>query len=589
MVRAAAVSRLVFVAFSVGAAEMPRPDDPSHFTAADKQAILALARRAAAEGEAAFDPATMPAKLLRSTGRPLLLSAHLPGKEPLVAAAAQGTLFEQLRKAALELRATGRLAPLSNVRLKVDIVLDSSPVEPGGRGLPVLGMDGLRVRTGAEELFLPPSEALRLDLADGDAFVRHALEQLKPPAGGPRDVSIERLGTLSFMDREPGGKGPPVDLYRSMPLVEEATRRRLLAACEAAADWLLRSQKPDGSFHYLYNAAKDQVAEGEHEVVRHAGTAWSLAQAYAATGRRRFRDGAYRALEWLLGHARTRGEMAWIEHEGKCPLGAAALAVVALLEYRAAAGARRFDKDIRRLGRFLIFMQRDDGFFWSHYDSKGERGFFPDGYVPLFEPGEAFLALVRLQRTLPDPVWQAAVGKAAEFVLTKRDAWYYEHDLPMIHPDSWTMMALEELHAAGAARRAHADYCFFLAQQILDEQEDAGTARWRDHAGAHRVPIGAPEAAVVAARCEGLLAAWRLARRMGAATNDCRHAILASARFQLAHQVDTANSYLLPNPSRALGGFYASYADHTIRIDYVQHNISSLLGVAQILEAEGGE
>jgi hypothetical protein len=47
-----------------------------------------------------------------------------------------------------------------------------------------------------------------------------------------------------------------------------------------------------------------------------------------------------------------------------------------------------------------------------------------------------------------------------------------------------------------------------------------------------------------------------------------------------------ADSYLLPDPARALGGFYASYADHTTRIDYVEHNLSSLLGLAELLGAE---
>jgi hypothetical protein len=39
----------------------------------------------------------------------------------------------------------------------------------------------------------------------------------------------------------------------------------------------------------------------------------------------------------------------------------------------------------------------------------------------------------------------------------------------------------------------------------------------------------------------------------------------------------------LPNPPRALGGFHTSLTDYEIRIDYVQHNISSLLGLYRAL------
>jgi len=544
----------------------------------------------------AFDPATMPAKLLRSTGQPLILSAHWPGREPLIAGAANGTLLEQIGEAGRKFRESGSRMPLGAARLKLDLVASMEPLDVAGGREPVVGIEGLRVRTPKDELLLPPSDALRLNLAGGEAFVRQALDRLKDPGRELRDVAIERFSAISFIERQPGGGGgPPLDLFRGMPLVERVTRADLLAACEAAGDYLIRFQKPDGSFHYLYDAAKDAVDDAAYEPARHAGTAWSLAQLYAATGRRRFRDAARRGIEWLLAHlaggtgvppVAAQDAMAWVEAGGQGRLDASALATIALLEYRSAASTRRYDHDLRRLGRFLVFMQRPDGFFHTHYDPKQPQGHLPAGEVPLFAPGEAFLALARLQRALPDPSLQRAVAKAADFMTAKRDAWYYEHDLRMIHPDSWTMLALDELHAQGGATRAQADYCLFLAHEILKEQEDPASARWRDHVGAPRTSVEAPNAAVAAGRCEGLLAAWRLARRMGAATDDYRRAALLSACFQLAHQYTAADSYLLPNPARALGGFYASYADHSIRIDYVQHNLSSLLGLAELLGAE---
>jgi len=589
MWRSLALSGLVLAGLAARAAEVPRPDDPDHFTPADRQAMLRLARRALASGgQVAFDPSRMPAKLLRATGRPLVLSLHRPGAEPLIAwAGPGGTLFEQVAEAARRLRAAGPRAELGAARLKLDIAESLAPLALDGQ--PVLGIEGLRLRAPGAELLLPPSEALRLDLPDGAAFVRHALTRLKAPGAALREVTLQRFSALSFIERDPGGGGPPVDLYRGMPLVGRVTRRRLLAAAEAAGDYLLRFQKPDGSFGYVYNPARDAASDQGYALARHAGTAMSLARLQAASGARRFRHGAYRALEWLLGHLRGDGQAAWLERGSRARLGDAALATLALLEYRAAARTRRFDREIRRLGRFLVSMQRGDGFFHSHYDPAARRGSIPGGHVPLFAPGEAFLALVRLQRALPGPAWRLAAARAADFMATKRDAWYYGHDLPMIHPDAWTMMALDELHAAGAARRSHADYCFFLAHEILKEQDDAGTARWLDHAGAPRTSVDAPRSEVAAARCEGLLAAWRLARRMGAATGEYRRAVLLSAAFQLAHQYDAVNGYLLPNPVRARGGFYSSYADHSIRIDYVQHNLCALLGAAELLAAEEGE
>lgn len=586
--RALLASALLAGALAAGAAEIPRADDPGHLTPADKAAMLAIARRIAqGNADAAFDPEAMPSKLLRSTGRPLILSAHWPGREPAIAFSTRGTLLDQLNAVGRKVGEMGA-GGLRAARLKLDVVASAAPLNLAGGAPPAVGLEGLWLRTPHEELLLPPSEALRLNVADGEAFVRRALGRLRPTAEGLRGIAAQRFQAVTFIERQPGGGGgPPLDLFRGKPLVEAVSPGSLLAACEAAGDYLLRSQKPDGTFHYLYDAARDAVVESDYEPGRHAGAAWSLAQLYGATGRRRFRDAAARAIEWLLPQLRSRGEMAWLEQEGEGRLDVSALALIALLEFRSAAATRRHDDALRSLGRFLAFMQRPDGFFHTHYDPGRHEASIPAGEVPLFAPGEAFFALVRLQRALPDPAWERAAARAAEFMTTQRDAWYHEHDLRMIHPDSWTMQALDAWHAQGRASRAQADYCLFLAHAVLEEQETPATARWLDHVGAPRTSVDAPNSAVAAGRAEGLLAAWRLAGRLGAAQDDYRQAITLSARFQLAHQYGAANSYLLPNPARARGGFHASYLDHTIRIDYVQHNIAALLGAARVLLEAG--
>ena len=43
----------------------------------------------------------------------------------------------------------------------------------------------------------------------------------------------------------------------------------------------------------------------------------------------------------------------------------------------------------------------------------------------------------------------------------------------------------------------------------------------------------------------------------------------------------------LNDPQRSLGGFRRSLTNFEIRIDYVQHNISALVALYRIFEAEG--
>ncbi len=566
------------------AADLPRPDEPRQFTPADKRAMVRLVRRTAKAGQrGAFDPATMPAKLTRSTGLPVFVSAHRVGEDPMTAVSMDGTLFEQLQRAAQEL--VGRGASLKAARFKIDLLEHVAALPPpfglAGGGLPVLGIHGLHVRAGPREMWLLPTEALRRDLRDGEALLRHALEMAEVPPAGGADATVERFTTVSFIE-PPGGGGPPLTLYRGMPLVHRVTPRRLRVSARAAADYLCRMQMPDGRFHYVYDAAKDRASDQRYSLVRHAGTAWSLAEAAAWADEERFVRAARRAATWLVGRAETRAGMAWLEYEGERPVGAAALAVLALLELRGAAKEHAALR--RRLGRFLVAMQRPDGGFSSEYDAKTGRGIIPKGHVPLYVPGQATFALARLCRALPERAWRKAAVNAADWLATQRDDWNAARGLEYVHPDSWTILAVDELHAQGLARRTHVDYAFFLAHRITAEQETSRTARWRDHVGAPKETP--PRSGPAAVRCEGLVAAWRMARRLGADPTPYRQAALLSARFQLAHQFDAANGYLLPNPVRAAGGFFSSYADHRIRMDTVQHNLSSLLGAANLLAAE---
>src|SRR5205085_2807394 len=89
-------------------------------------------------------------------------------------------------------------------------------------------------------------------------------------------------------------------------------------------------------------------------------------------------------------------------------------------------------------------------------------------------------------------------------------------------------------------------------------------------------PAAPARVTAVAARSEGMLAAYRLARAVNSPRSDAlAAAVRAAARFQLSQQFDHNNSFFLPNPARALGGFHESTLSMAVRIDYVQHNISS--------------
>jgi hypothetical protein len=88
-----------------------------------------------------------------------------------------------------------------------------------------------------------------------------------------------------------------------------------------------------------------------------------------------------------------------------------------------------------------------------------------------------------------------------------------------------------------------------------------------------------PSVAATGARCEGLVSALRVARRLGEKDKAARYeeALGMASRFVAANQYHAHNAYALPAPERALGGFRLNPLSCRIRIDYVQHCASFLM------------
>ena len=86
-------------------------------------------------------------------------------------------------------------------------------------------------------------------------------------------------------------------------------------------------------------------------------------------------------------------------------------------------------------------------------------------------------------------------------------------------------------------------------------------------------------------RTEGTGEIWRMAKRRGESARAARvrDVAIQSARFQLNQQYRRENTYFLPRPGKARGGFRGSPVDGEVRIDYVQHNVSGLLIVLDML------
>lgn len=361
-------------------------------------------------------------------------------------------------------------------------------------------------------------------------------------------------------------------LISAHAFAQELSRDRLLQAARAGGDYLLRIQKQDGGFNYYYDAAEDRFDSRRYNIVRHAGTAAALFDLYAVTRDSRYSESARRAMRFLVTRfrraPRTQGSYV-LDYDGKAKLGANGLALVALtrqIEILPASGDRR---NAEALARLILTLQRKDGSFEMRYALPGNE---QTQWESLYYPGEAMLGLIRLYGLNHDTRLLNAARRGADYLIGRQQKM---NELPA---DAWFMQALEALFNIGREKK-YVDHALALAEAMIAGQyaEDA------PEGFAGGFGPGSPRATPAASRAEGLVAAYRLARR----TSDARApkiaaSLRASARFQLTQQL-TVDTDGVRNPRLAAGGFREGLTSMKVRIDYVQHNISSLLSIAEAL------
>ena len=366
-------------------------------------------------------------------------------------------------------------------------------------------------------------------------------------------------------------KGDVTSLHASA--TSQLSRAQLLTAARSGGDYLVRMQKADGSFHYSYNAAEDQFETRRYNIVRHAGTALSLFDLYGATDDVRYRESARLAVKFLKTrfHRGRRGNSVYVlDYDGKAKLGANGLALAALAKQIELDPKTADRQDAARLANLILAMQREDGSFITRYRLRPDD---PEGIESLYYPGEAILGLVRLFKSKGDNRLLDSARRGADFLIAS------QRTLNVLPPDAWLMQALEALYNVGHEWR-YAAHTIALAEAMIAEQYTVNDPP--GYSGGFGP--GPPRSTPAASRAEGLVSAYRVARSTGdARASKIADALKACASFQLAQQFTGRNNASLPNPRRAAGGFFEGPASMRIRIDFVQHNISSLLGIGEVL------
>ncbi len=385
------------------------------------------------------------------------------------------------------------------------------------------------------------------------------------------DVDVYYFSTLSYFS-----DGNTIDtLYRGHRLFDQSkiTPQVLLTAAKLGGKYLVRMVGEDGKFVYFYRPFTDEPGK-DYNILRHSGTIYAMMELYEITRDAALLRAVKRGIAYLLSAVRPaldqREDAVCVVENGYVKLGGNALAIIALAKYTEVTGDRQYMPVILRLGKWIRSVQNKKGLFTIHKQA------YPHGtvsnFVSRYYPGEALLAMIRLYALDPDEQWLRVAEKGAEYLISVRD-----RKQPL--EDHWLLYALNELYRY-RPRSLYVKHTRRTARTILRQQNR--TASYPDWVGGYFQP---PRSAATAARSEGLYAAYMLLRDAGLASEAKRilDAIKLGVSFQLQTQFRPDTVLYLPNPQEALGGFRENHRKLDVRIDYVQHNISGLLGLYRIM------
>ena len=459
--------------------------------------------------------------------------------------------------------------------LGVEVEAQREPKHPEGLiellQTPLVGYEGLLLRDGERVARGWPFDALRTE-GRSAAWAKALNRQVRPP--GARLASstsvetfttIEALGTVAPSDDE---RIPPRSGGYRLVDSGEVLPDRLTGAALQGAAWLLRHQRPDGSFAYEYQPPSESREGGWtpfDQLVRQCGCAWSIAFVARLTRNRQMGEAAARAIGGILERHLRRdgpGRLFYLEDMyGEPKLGAIPLLLLAISELGDSLRVPR--ETVDQLTATLLAVQSRDGRLGTT-----ARGLELEGSETYYA-GQIVLALARVYAMRKRPRLRSAVERSLQHYIER----WHDEDERDLSFTTWMIQACDQWHAVTNDELAR-DYAYEMADWAIIghfNMDDVGNPLWE---GSYQNTPGIGTAAY----CEGIASALAIAQRDG---NDdlaefFRLSLLDSMRFLLSLQLDGVETALIGGPEHA-GAVRSALHRSGLRCDNAQHYLMSML------------
>jgi hypothetical protein len=440
-----------------------------------------------------------------------------------------------------------------------------------------------------------PDEMIQRNIMDNKGrFKAHRLKKIITDRGVgtkalnyfKKDGSIDYclFTRFSFME---GDQGQLVPLLNGRPVSYSVDSDTLLERAILAGEYLKRAVNTDGTFNYVYYPHFNKNAD-DYNLLRHAGTAYAMTELYEITGDDKLLEKIKLAHTHLLSlmdgpNDRDKAlgknfQALYHPKKKEAKAGGAALCLIAFAKYTTVTGDKQHLPLMQDLARFIQNQTEENGHLISKYFKKPPAKI--KDFDSIYYPGECVLALTRLYQIDGNKAWIETADKLVGFMVHIRDASLSIERLPHDH---WLCIALNELIPILGGNEDYEKHAFKIGESIYRMmRKDGPDPEW---VGSFYKP---PRSTPSATRNEGVIALFRLADQLNQPTTKWYETARTIAGFDLRMQFTDMTGMFFKHPDKAKGAYPRSFVNPEIRIDYVQHNLSALLGLWKIqIEKQG--
>ncbi len=563
----------------------------------EKEYLLISARKML-EGKQVLAEKDKHPSLFEESDRGIFITAARTNENALCSFGYGKNLFFALENAADNLMRLIKDENLAKVRIRVDIVSETTGAKTYKVGdkfkTKPRDVKGVIFYTDPPVALLPDEIIMRNIIDHKDRFYYKRLKNVfndrimgKSILGHfkeGKEISYSLFKRISFMESKDGKSLLPLLNGRRTNFSVDA--KSLLDASIAAGEYLKKNIRENGRFNYKYYPHMERVSDS-YNLLRHAGTAYAMTELYEITGDDRLLDKIKLAHKYLLARmsgpsaaSKAKGAVfkALVEPNGKeAKAGGAGLCIIALAKYTTVTGDKQHIPIMQALAKFILHQTEDNGHLIAKYY------FNPTGKEKPFEsiyyPGECVLALTRLYQIDGNKTWIKTAEKLVDYMVYIRDKSLSIDKLPHDH---WLSIGMADLYPI-TKNPDHKKHVYNIGQSIFNKMRKKGSRA--DWTGSFYTP---PRSTPSATRNEGTIALYFLAKSQDDPTGAFYKTALKIAGFHRRMQIDSISGMFLKHPEKAIGGFTRSFVNPEIQIDYVQHNISAMLGLWKIqIEKQG--